>query len=134
LIASCSSTACSSAQLALLAHEGRDQRHRDASYLERLTQLRDLIVGRLDELEAAGAARLRVEKRYLAGHPALSRRPCRPDAEVVSARTDQLVADLVEPAKVTALEKLGDGQHAMVIAAGWVRGKLTASASKVSAR
>jgi hypothetical protein len=143
-----------SAQLALLAQEGQDKRRRDASYLERLAELRDLIVGRLDELEAAGAARLRVEERYLAGHPALfpddvtawderlksSQRigqlavalaekdglplPAPPDPDAVAARVDQLVADLVEPARVTALEQLGDGRRAFGIATSWVRGKL----------
>jgi hypothetical protein len=34
------------------------------------------------------------------------------------------VTDLVEPAKVEALDKLGEGERALGIAAGWVRGKL----------
>jgi hypothetical protein len=34
------------------------------------------------------------------------------------------VADLVEPAKTTALEKLGEGRQALGIAAGWLRPKL----------
>jgi hypothetical protein len=34
------------------------------------------------------------------------------------------VADLVEPAKSTALEKLGEGEHALAIASSWLRPKL----------
>jgi hypothetical protein len=45
-----------------------------------------------------------------------------PDA--ASARTTELVADLVEPAKSTALEKLGDGARAFGIAVGWLRAKV----------
>ncbi len=52
--------------------------------------------------------------------------PAPPDAEAVSARAHALVADLIEPAKATALEKLGEGERAFRIAAGWVRGKLGA--------
>lgn len=152
------------ADLGYLASMDHKDRAHDPTYRERLASRRDLMLSRVDELLAAQEARETVEARYLGGHPALfpdalrewaeqvrsSQRiaalavgvaerdgmplPEPPDAEAVAARTAQLVADLVEPAKVTALEKLGDGQHAMVIAAGWVRGKLTASASKVSAR
>ena len=60
-----------SSRLALLAYEGRDKRHRDPAYLERFAHLRDLILGRLDELEAHQQACRSVEERYLAGHPAL---------------------------------------------------------------
>jgi hypothetical protein len=37
------------------------------------------------------------------------------------------VADLVEPAKTTALEKLGEGEQAQRIAMGWLRPKLQVS-------
>jgi hypothetical protein len=37
------------------------------------------------------------------------------------------VADLVEPAKTSALEALGEGRQALGIAAGWVRAKLAPS-------
>jgi hypothetical protein len=143
-----------SARLALLASEGRDKRHRDPAYLERFAQLRELILGRLAELEAHGRARLSVEERFLAGHSALfpddgaawveqlttSERigqlaaalaeqdglpiPERPDADAVTLRVAQLVADLVEPARVAALEQLGDGWRALAIATSWVQGKL----------
>ncbi len=48
-----------------------------------------------------------------------------PDPEALSRRIAELVADLVEPAKAEALEKLGEGRQALGIAAGWVRTKLT---------
>jgi hypothetical protein len=51
-----------------------------------------------------------------------------PDPEVVSDRTTELVADLVEPAKADALEKLGEGRQALGIASGWVRAKLAPKA------
>ncbi len=35
------------------------------------------------------------------------------DPEALSQRTAELVADLVEPAKATALEKLGEGRQAL---------------------
>ena len=46
------------------------------------------------------------------------------DPEAASARVTGLVADLVEPAKTTALEKLGEGERAQRIAVGWLRPKL----------
>jgi hypothetical protein len=46
------------------------------------------------------------------------------DPDAVAVRAGQLVADLVEPAKSEALEKLGEGRQALDIAAGWVRAKL----------
>jgi hypothetical protein len=47
-----------------------------------------------------------------------------PDPDAISARVTELVADLVEPAKTTALEKLGEGEQALGIAVGWLRSKL----------
>ena len=123
-------------------------------YLERFTTLRGLILLRLSELRAAQEARLAVEERYLAGHPALFPDDVAawaaqlrstetlaglalglaehdglppavmadPDSE--AARVSALIADLVEPAKVTALEQLGEGRRALGIATSWVRGKL----------
>ena len=46
------------------------------------------------------------------------------DPDVHSARVTEIVADLVEPAKTTALEKLGEGEQAQRIAIGWLRPKL----------
>jgi hypothetical protein len=50
--------------------------------------------------------------------------PPDPEADAASARVTELVADLVEPAKATALEKLGEGEQAQRIAIGWLRPKL----------
>jgi hypothetical protein len=46
------------------------------------------------------------------------------DADGAAARVTELVADLVEPARVTALEKLGEGARASGLAARWVRSQL----------
>jgi hypothetical protein len=148
-----------SAHVALLTTEGRATRRRDASYLERFATLRGLLLFRLAELRAAGEARAAVEARYLAGHTApfpdavtawdeqlrntetLADLACRlaeldgvppaepTDPDVHSARVTEIVADLVEPAKTTALEKLGEGEQAQRIAIGWLRPKLTLRAT-----
>jgi hypothetical protein len=142
------------AHIALLTTEGRATRRRDATYLERFATLRGLLLFRIGELRAAREARSAVEARYLAGHTALfpdavnawdeqlrntetlADVTCRlaaldgvppaeqPDHEAVAARVTRLVADLVEPAKTTALEKLGEGEQAQGIAIGWLRPKL----------
>jgi len=51
-----------------------------------------------------------------------------PDPEAVSTRVTELVADLVEPAMTTVLEKLGEGEQAQRIAAGWRRKKFQVGA------
>ena len=51
--------------------------------------------------------------------------PADPDA--ISTRATELMADLVEPAKSTALEKLGESDRAWTIATGWLRSKLEPS-------
>jgi hypothetical protein len=48
------------------------------------------------------------------------------DDAAVAARVPQVLADLVEPAKVTALEKLGEGERAIRIATSWLRVKTSA--------
>ena len=146
-----------SAHLALLTTEGRAERRRDSSYLERFATLRGLLLFRLAELRAAQEARTTVETRYLAGHTPLfpdevtawdeqlrntkmlAAVACRlaeldgvppaepPDPEAMSVRATELVTDLVEPAKTTALEKLGEGEQAQRIAVGWLRPKLQVS-------
>jgi hypothetical protein len=143
-----------SAHLALLTSEGRAARRRDATYPERFATLRGLLLFRVAELRAAQEAREAVEARYLAGHTALfpdAERawdeqlkstealadlacrlaeldgvpPAEPsDPDAASAHVTKLVADLVEPAKTTALEKLGEGEQAQRIAIGWLRPKL----------
>jgi hypothetical protein len=50
----------------------------------------------------------------------------RPELDIqdaVEARVPALLADLVEPAKVTALEKLGEGDRAFRIATSWLRSR-----------
>jgi hypothetical protein len=55
-----------------------------------------------------------------------------PDAEALSRRTTELVADLVQPAKAEALEKLGEGRQALDIANGWVRTKVATAATPMA--
>jgi hypothetical protein len=123
-------------------------------YLEWFTTLRGLILLRLTELRAAQEARLAVEERYLAGHSALFPDDVAawaeqmknketlaglalglaehdglppavmPDPDAVAVHVNALIADLVDPAKVTALEQLGEGQRALGIATSWVRERL----------
>jgi hypothetical protein len=142
-----------SAHIALLTTEGRAERRRDTTYLERFATLRGLLLFRVAELRAAQEARALVEARYLAGHMALfpdavkvwddqlkstetiANLACRlaeldgvpqaepPDPEATAARVTELVADLVEPAKTTALEKLDEGRQALTTATGWLRAK-----------
>jgi hypothetical protein len=143
-----------SAHLALLTTEGREKRRRDTTYLERFATLRGPLLFRVAELRAAQEARASVEARYLGYHTALfpdemrtwdeqrtrsetlagvacrlaeldGVSPAEPaDPEADSARVTELVADLIEPAKATALEKLGEGERAQGIAIGWLRPKL----------
>jgi len=49
------------------------------------------------------------------------------DSEAVSRRAAVLVADLVEPARVTALEKLGESGRAIPLATRWLRSKFARS-------
>jgi hypothetical protein len=142
-----------SAHLGLLTTEGRAERRRDTTYPERFATLRGLLLFRVAELRAAQEARAFVEGRYLAGHTALfpdavtawgeqlrntetlaavacrlaeldGVPPAEPtDPDVHSARVTELVADLVEPAKTTALEKLGEGERSQSIATAWLRPK-----------
>jgi hypothetical protein len=144
-----------SAHVALLTTEGQATRQRDTSSLERFATLRGLLLFRLAELRAVQEAREAVESRYLGGHTALfpdavaawdaqlrstetiADLACRlaaldgvppaepPDPEVGSARVTELVADLVEPAKTTALEKLGEGERALKTAAAWLRRRIS---------
>ena len=125
----------------------------EAADTDHLARLRDLLACRVGELHAAEEARAIAERRYLDGHGALfpdvaaaweeqvrstemiaaiavrlaeiDGAPAaeRPDLESLSRRTAELVADLVEPAKSTALEKLGEGQRAFDIATVWLRAK-----------
>ena len=139
---------------ALLAKEADKASRADATYSELFASTRDLVAMRVGELQAAQNAREIVEERYLAAHDALFPQLAKawqgqrqstdhiadlalrlgeihdvlpilaPDLEALSTRTAELVADLVEPAKADALEKLGEGRQALGIASDWVRSKL----------
>lgn len=141
------------AQVSLVTNKEK----REPKDLEWLGQLRDLLLARVDELHAAQEARTLVEERYLDGHGALFPDlasawaeqvksteliavmavrlaeidgilpPASADADAMSARTTELVADLVEPAKAEALDKLGEGERALGIATSWLRTKAPAS-------
>jgi hypothetical protein len=146
-----------SAHVALLTTEGRVERRRDPTYTERFATYRDLLAFRISELQAAQEAPAIAQERYLDGHAALfpdvaaawdeqlkrtqaladmavplaeldgvpAALPA--DPEALSRRTTELVADLVEPAKADALEKLGEGDRALGIATDWLRTKLSAA-------
>jgi hypothetical protein len=139
-----------SAHVALL----RSEKPRPANYPERFARLQDLLAFQVSELRAAQEARTIVEKRFLDGHGALFPKVAAswdeqvgstgeiadmavrlaefdgvptgvpPDPETLSRRTTELVADVVEPAKSKALEKLGEGERALSVATGWLRTKL----------
>jgi hypothetical protein len=141
-------------QLAMLAGDERKERLKHDSHIRRLDQCRRLTLLRVDDLLAAREARTTVEARYLDGHSALfpdiattfdeqlrrsqelavmamhladldGVQPAEPgDPDAVKVRASQLVADLVEPAKSTALEKLGEGRPAFDIANNWLRTKM----------
>jgi hypothetical protein len=144
-------TALFSTRMTLLAREdGMNPDHR-----HEVEQLRDLISLSLGSFKAVGAARDEVERRYLAGHPALFPDDAarwtgqlstsetleaaairlagveglpaalQPPQEAFAATVAGYEADFVEPAKVAALEDLDEGYQALRIATGWLRGKLT---------
>lgn len=54
------------------------------------------------------------------------------DDEEASAGIEASLADVVEPAKATALEKLGDGERGLQIARGWLRSKMRSSSDDAS--
>jgi hypothetical protein len=142
------------AQLAMLLGEAPDKDVAGDSHVRRLELCRRLTLLRVDELLASHEARTSVEARYLDGRPALfpeeatrfekqlrssqeiavsavraaeldGVEPSSPqDPDTLKVRVDQLVADLVEPARSETLDKLGEGRQALAIAAAWVRSKL----------
>jgi hypothetical protein len=146
-----------SAHVALLTSEKPP-----AKYTERLARLRELLAFRVSELRATQEARSIVESRYLDGHAALFPDAAAasgaqlvgteaivdlalrltgvadvppdlpPDQEALPRRPLELVAALVEPAKVEALDKLGDGERAFGIAAEWVRTRVASTATPMS--
>ena len=114
------------------------------------SRLRDLLVARVGELHALRDARAIVEERFLAGRPALFPKaqaeweeqftqidlvarmavreveleggePMDGDAPLIPpGRTERCIADLVEPARIKALDVLGDGYGAMERVRGWL--------------
>ena len=146
-------TALFSTRMALLAREPGDEK--DPQHLREVEQLRDLISLSLRSFRAVGVAREQVERRYLAGHPALFPDDAArwvgqlttsetieasavrlaeldgvpealvPPPEAFAARVAGYVADFVEPAKVAALEDLDEGRDALGIATTWLRAKMS---------
>jgi hypothetical protein len=120
----------------------------------RLESIRRLALARLAEWRALETARSRVEAKYLDDHLALFPAAIRDwakqleriatlarlaerlaeldgldpspleDPDAVAARVDQFVDDLVEPARVKALDDMGEGRRAMSIAMRWLEPKL----------
>lgn len=143
-------------QLAILTSDDRTERRAHETYLGRLALCRDLAFGRVTELMAAEEARSIAEARYLEGHNALfpdsvgqwseclrqaqelavmadrlaeldGAPPAATwDPDDVSRRAGVLAADLIEPARSTALEKLDEGRQALAIATAWLRSKASA--------
>jgi hypothetical protein len=147
-------TALLSCRIALLTREPRASREKDPGHRADVEQLRDLVVLSVRSFKEVGAAREQVERRYFGGHAApfpddaarweeqletneaVERMAIRlveldgvppaaaPDSEATGALVAAHVADLVEPAKVIALEQLDEGRQALGIATSWLRGKL----------
>jgi hypothetical protein len=148
------------AQITLLSATDK----RDATTIEGLATRCDLALVRVSELSAAQEARSIVEQRYLDGRGALFpdaaqawteqirsseaiagavvrlveldglRAAAARDSEAMPRRTTELVADLVEPAKAAALDKLDEGQRALGIATGWLRAKLASAGPETPTR
>lgn len=146
------------AHLALLAG-ARDSERRKESYRPWLSGIVGQMLERVALLDAAARARTAAEERYLDGCAALfPDAQAAWDAQVNSMkesaamavalaeiedvelpdqsedwleeRVAALLADLVEPAKATALEKLGEGERGLGIAADWLRTKVETAASE----
>jgi len=143
-----------SARLGLLLYTPEAERAKDLPFGKQFTDLCDLVSLNRSEFELAGQAREEVERRYLAGQPALFPDDLRswneqlesnkvvealvvkvataalvpervlPDSEAVAASLEHHIQDLVEPAKVAACEDLDEGRIAIGIATSWLRGKM----------
>jgi hypothetical protein len=140
-------------QLALLGRDDRPERLSDDGHLSRLAQGRDIAMSRVDHWLAVQQARSLAEERYLDGRATLfpdtaadeaerlqasmelavmadataeldGLRPFEPtEPDVIAARAGVLVADLVEPARVTTLDQLDEGRRGLEIATAWLRSK-----------
>jgi hypothetical protein len=138
----------------VMADDGRARHSVFLSRAEGLTALRGGAVARAAELRALEAARKHVEARYLDGYPALFPATVRSwgeqrertdglatitvqlaeieglapqpvdDSDAFEARVSELIADHVEPARVKALDEMGDGRRAVSIAMAWLEPKL----------
>jgi hypothetical protein len=138
----------------VIADDGRARHSGFPSRAEGLTALRDGVVARSTQLRALGTARERVEARYLDGYPALFPATVRSwlgqrertdglaeitvrlaeleglapvpadDPEAFEARVGELIADHVEPARVKALDEMGEGRRAVAVAMAWLAPKL----------
>jgi hypothetical protein len=138
----------------VMAYDGKAGHSVFRSRAEGLTVLRGGAVARASELRALETARARVEARYLGGHPALFPATARSwigqrertqtlaeitiqlaeleglaplsaeDPDVFEARIQELMADHVEPARVKALDDMGEGRRAVSIAMAWLEPKL----------
>jgi hypothetical protein len=147
-------TALFSARLGLLLYTPEEERARDRHFVRQYAELRDLVAMNARDFEMAGQAREAVERKYLAGHPALfpddqqkwaeqlatnkavetlvvkvAKDAAAPPAKAQDPETDAIalarhVDGLVEPAKVAAYEDLDEGRIAIGIATRWLRGKL----------
>jgi hypothetical protein len=145
-------------QLALLGRDDRPERLTDDGYLGRLAQCRDLTMSRVDQWLALQQARSMAEERYLAGRSAVfpdtvadeaerlkasmelavmadvtaeldGVAPFEPtEPEAITARASLVVADLVEPARVTTLEQFDEGRRGLEIATAWLRSKRSLAA------
>ena len=137
-----------SSALAVVDREHR--RSKSQTTVQRILSLRGSALGRLTELRALETAREQVEARYLDGHHALfpatirawagqrertegladlairiaehdGLDPAPPDEPAAfEARVVQLVADHVEPARVKALDEIGEGRRAASVALRWL--------------
>lgn len=143
------------AHVALLA-SARGGKRSEEDHRSWLAMIVGKMLGRVGELEAAARARGLAEERYLEGYRALFPNALAAwDAQLQSTKEsvamavaladfddvelpDQdedwleervavLLSDLVEPAKATALEKLGEGERGLGIATEWLRAKAAAS-------
>jgi hypothetical protein len=138
----------------VMTDDGRARHSGFPSRADGLTALRGGAVARAAELHALETARQRVETRYLGGHSALFPETVRSwtgqrertdglatitaqlaeleglapvpadDPKVFEARVSELIADHVEPARVKALDEMGDGRRAISVAAAWLEPRL----------
>jgi hypothetical protein len=151
-------------QLALLGRDARPDRLTDHGHLARLAKCRDITMSRVDHWLALQQARSMAEERYLEGRSAVfpdtaadeavrlhssmelavmadataeldglaSFEPTEP--ETITAQAGVLVADLVEPARVTTLEQFDEGRRGLEIATAWLRSKSVTAPSATTSR